>query len=145
MRGRYLVIRRLPYGEVVATHLIWFTGALMVVLVPLMLRLTGRDLVPCTMLRWTGYPCPFCGFTRALGDIMTGQGGAAWRDCPLAWPLFIAAVVLTIWHGCALVSGRQLVTPSFARLTARRARLLIAAAAVALLLNWVYRLLMGFA
>jgi hypothetical protein len=52
--------------DAAVVHLPWalITGIplLMSFLVPLHIL----PLIPCTLLRFTGYPCPFCGFTRSF-------------------------------------------------------------------------------
>jgi hypothetical protein len=98
-----------------------------------------RSLVPgCTARALTGVPCPGCGATRALSSLLSGHPLEALSLNPLA-----SAAVLA-----ALAGG--LIAPVWVRL-ARTVPVLIgplprkvrAAAAAALLLNWVYLVLRG--
>jgi len=44
--------------------------------------LTGT--LGCPFARWTGWPCPGCGTTRAIGLLLAGDVRAAWRLQPVA-------------------------------------------------------------
>ena len=60
------------------------------------LRTNGFENGPivCPVRLLTGFPCPGCGGTRAMGAICTGDFSAAWHLNPLA---YIACAALIIW------------------------------------------------
>jgi len=117
---------------------IWGVSALTsAALAPLGPRLA--PLLPrCAFHRMTGHPCPTCGTTRAALALLHGQVLRA-----------IALNPLMALLGCAFVAG-GLLAPLWAMarlplpvLPAAAGKPLRAAALLAILLNWVYLLLVG--
>ena len=51
----------------------------------------------CLFKAVTGFPCPSCGATRSLIDILKGNPGAAWHWNPLGFVLLLLMVVLPVW------------------------------------------------
>ncbi|MCX7010269.1 MAG: DUF2752 domain-containing protein [Kiritimatiellaeota bacterium] len=90
----------------------------------------------CLFLRFTGYPCMFCGMTRAFLLMAHGDIAGAWQIAPLGVPLFVLSVAAVVWGAACLVTGRKLLV----RLPWRW----VFAVGVGLLLaNWIYRLSAG--
>jgi hypothetical protein len=59
----------------------------------------------CTFLSLTGYPYPFCGFTRSFWAIAEGDWTFAVNNTPLACLAYIATALLFAWHITALLIG----------------------------------------
>lgn len=95
----------------------------------------GAPWIPCGFLAITGYPCPFCGTTRAFLAAGHGAWRAAWLESPLGAVLFPAAGLLLVWSVWRLARGGS------ERLHLPRSAWWIAAVAVAA--NWIYRLVNG--
>lgn len=97
----------------------------------------------CLFLRLTGYPCPFCGSTRTFVAMGHGHVADALRQSPFAVLLFLGCVLLVLWSGIAMLSGR-IIFPGERWYAGRKGRLLwIAAISVAVLANWIYRIEAG--
>lgn len=97
----------------------------------------------CMFLRLTGYPCPFCGYTRGFMDLAQGHWAAAWHDCPLAVALFVAFVLVLAWNLAGLAGGVILGRGRLLRPGPRIARVMLVLAAVLALTNWAYRIAAG--
>ncbi len=95
----------------------------------------------CTFYNWTGYPCMFCGFTRAFAAISIGRWAFAWEQVPFAFPLYGLMLMVFFWNAAALVFGVQLYRGRWLRRI--RTRWVVTALGVLLLANWIYRLSMG--
>jgi len=59
-------------------------------------EILGFTLWHCPIESATGLPCPGCGFTRAVHDLVLGQWTAAWRHHPFVYPLAGGLLLLTI-------------------------------------------------
>jgi len=128
------------YWDVVVAHL---PLALITGIALLLPHLISCDLLPlkeCTFLSLTGYPCPFCGFTRSFWAIAEGDWGFAVNNAPLACLTYIATVLLFAWHITALLIRVRVVSGLFHLLKSFHAGWLIVAM---LVLNWAYRLGLG--
>jgi len=90
----------------------------------------------CLFRRFTGYPCMFCGLTRAFVLMAHGDIAGAWYMSPLGVPLFLLLVAVWLWGVACLVTGKRWVI----RLPWRWVCL---GFAVLLLANWIYRLSAG--
>jgi hypothetical protein len=132
------------YWDVVGVHLplALITGIPLLIssLVPLQLL----PMIPCTLLRFTGYPCPFCGFTRAFWAMSHGAWSDALLGYPLAGLLYVLIVFVFIWNAAGLLGGIVISRGTMFRLGSRQAVWIIALIFVLFLINWVYRLSMGF-
>jgi hypothetical protein len=109
-------------------------------LVPLRLL----PMIPCTFVRITGYPGPFCGFTRAFWAISAGQWSSALANCPLAGLLYVIVVFVFIWNAAGLWGGMIIKPGRILALNRRQGHRIIGLIFVLFLINWVYRLSMGF-
>jgi hypothetical protein len=97
----------------------------------------------CTFLHLTGYPCPFCGFTRAFWALGHGDFGYGLAICPLAVPAYGLLLLTFAWNAVPLAMGITLRRGSLLRLRRRQGRWAIVFIAVLFAMNWVYRLAMG--
>jgi len=128
------------YWVVVVAHLplALITG------IPLWLpHLVSGDFLPtktCTFLSLTGYPCPFCGFTRSFWALADGDWAMALNNAPLACLLYIATALTFAWNMSALLIGVRVVSRTLRWVKTFPVGWLIAAM---LLLNWGYRLSLG--
>jgi len=93
----------------------------------------GAGPVVCALRIVGGVPCPGCGMTRALGEMLSGRIGASWRYHPLALPILASLVVVWIYGVLAVYRPVRSVSPSFVL------AVLIPSASVFLLV-WVARL-----
>jgi len=137
------VTRPRSYWDVVGAH---FPFALVTGIPLFVSKWIPVDLLPlrpCTFLQLTGYPCPFCGFTRSFQTISHGDWAFALYNSPIACLVYVAVLVVFVWNAAGLLFGVKLSRNRFLRLKAGRARWGIAIFSVLLALNWVYRLGMG--
>ena len=111
------------------------TVLLAALVLPALVKVTG-DFHPCMFLRITGYPCMFCGMTRAFILMAHGHVVAAWQMSPLGVPLFCAMLAALGWGLACLVTGKKL-------LLRWRWGWLTLLGVLLLLANWIYRLSAG--
>lgn len=131
------------YWDVIGAHLplSFMTG--MIFFLSSWVPLKVLPLRQCTFLWLTGYPCPFCGFTRSFQAMAEGGWGFAFYNCPLACLTYVVAALVFTWNTAGLLLGVKVVRGRFLRLKPRRARWVIAVVIVLLILNWAYRLGLG--
>ena len=131
------------YWDVVGAHLPLALVTGMPLLVSLLVPLKLLPLIPCTLLRFTGYPCPFCGFTRAFWALSHG----AWSDALLGYPLvgllYLLIVCVFIWNATGLLGGIIIVRGTMLRFDLRQTGWIMGLIFVLFLINWAYRLSMG--
>ena len=94
----------------------------------------------CGFLRFTGYPCAFCGTTRSFFLIAKGNVGDAAREAPLGVLVYVAVVATLVW---CLIRSIQPRTGTTGQGGVQWARVGIYGAILAAIANWVYRLVMG--
>ena len=90
----------------------------------------------CLFRRLTGYPCMFCGLTRAFIAMAHGDIPTAWHIAPIGVPLFLATVAVLLWSAASLFTGRPLNIQI-------PWRWILPLGAILLLINWIYRLWAG--
>lgn len=112
-------------------------------LLPYVTTLNQLPSIPCTFLHLTGYPCPLCGFTRSFWAIANGQWSLAMANCPLAFLLFLFAVVMFLWHFSAILLGVILSPGPALHPGPANRRTIVITALLLVSLNWLYRLSMG--
>ena len=101
------------------------------------------DIPVCAFKRMTGYPCPFCGMTRAFTAMGHGACAVAVRESPAGAILYLVIIGVFAASATRLVrSPRSDHSPDPGRARALRWGLLIAGTLI-LLANWIYRLAMG--
>ncbi len=125
--------------EVVRVHLIPFAASGALLLAALVIPLLPFGPRPCTFKALFGAPCPFCGSTRTFVDMVYGHWAAGWTNSPLAALLYIGCAGVFLWNGMALATRRRWARGARLRPGRNTLRLMGAAFAVALLLNWIYR------
>lgn len=139
-----LVIRR-PAGlrTVIMHHApaLALVGAAIVL--PLFVSLMPFPLHSCMFLRITGYPCPTCGGTRAFIDCLGGDWLAAFRQFPLAVPLYFVTWAFVLWNLAALISRRSVCVVAHRSFKKLAFQWGLRLGTVLLLANWIYRLALG--
>lgn len=91
---------------------------------------------PSLFMYLTGRPDPTCGLTRTFAWMWRGDIGRAARVYPLGPLIFAAVLGVAFSSALALVIGRRVVV----RMGPTTRRILVAGAVLALLLNWVAKL-----
>ena len=135
--------RPVHYLDVVGAHLplVLVTG------IPLLLsRWVPCDFLPlkeCTFLHLTGYPCPFCGFTRSFWGMAEGNWGFAVNNCPLCCLIYVLSILVFAWNMAALVLGIRITRGRFLQCRSYGVKWVTGIAGILLILNWVYRLSFG--
>jgi len=112
----------------------------------LLSALVPLDYVPfktCTFLHLTGYPCPFCGYTRSFWALSRGNWAYAMYNCPLSVPVYGIVVFHFLWNAVALLLGLRMRTNPFPRLRPGIAPWVWVSVSVLVALNWAYRLAIG--
>ncbi len=97
-------------------------------------RLPARFLPPCGFHLITGHPCPTCGATRMVLDLLHGRLAASFHSNPL---LLLILAALVLWALAGLVArfaGRDLTI----ELSPREEKWFWLGLLVAFLLNWWY-------
>lgn len=117
----------------VGLYLLWLAGVAATVLAE---RSFGFDAELCLFHRLTGWPCPACGTTRGVLNLLAGRVAEAW----LANPLMMTFLPLMLAATGYRVARRRWPWPA---LTGRGRRVVWAAALAALLANWAYLLAAG--
>jgi hypothetical protein len=116
--------------------------------VPLLISfLIPVHLIPvraCTFLRVTGYPCPFCGMSRAFQWLSHGHWRQALLQCPASLFFYLVVWGGFVWNGMALLTGRRLYPGRWAAMLRRHWKPVFILVALLVLSNWIYRLWMGF-
>ncbi len=127
-----VVSRHLPYVVITAPFLV------VARLLP-----KGVGVVPgCMFKRITGFPCMFCGYTRAFQHMAHGEFGVVLVDNPAAIVLFIFMMTVFLFNLTGLLTGRVIELGYVFRIERRR---FVSAGVIAFfILNWIYRLANGF-
>ncbi len=144
-RGRLFDVERpRSLWDAVGAH---FPLALVSGLALLLALFVPLDKLPfraCTFLAWTGYPCPFCGSTRAFVDMAHGRMAEAFSGHPLAASLYLLTALVFAWHASALLCGVVLKRGRWLSPSPHIRRWLWALLALAVLGSWAWRLAQGF-
>ena len=131
------------YREVVGAHLPLALATGIPLLISCLVPLKLLPMIPCTLLRYTGYPCPFCGFMRAFWAMSQGAWSEALASCPLVGLLYVIVVFGFIWNAAGLWGGMIIKPGRILALNREQSRWVIGFIFVLFLINWVYRLSMG--
>ena len=141
---QFLSLSRPPsYWDVAGVHL---PLALVTGIALFLANWVPCDILPlrhCTFLQFTGYPCPFCGFTRSFWAIADGDWAFAMQNCPLSCLIYIATVLVFGWNTTALLFNVRIRRGPLLRLSRVQARLGIYFVIMLFVLNWIYRLSNG--
>lgn len=135
--------RPCSYWDVVGLHLPF---ALVTGIALFLSEWVSCDIVPikqCTFLWLTGYPCPFCGFTRSFWAMAGGDWSFAIHNCPLACLVYAGVALVFAWNTTGLLLGIRITRGRFLRLRPGLGRRAIFLVTVLFVLNWAYRLSLG--
>lgn len=131
---------RSRFVDVLVPHLPLALCAGGILLVASLVPLNWIPTTTCGFKTLTGYPCPFCGLTRAFSSLGHGHVRDAFVESPMGILLYALVVVVFAVSAYALLT-RQRISPAWpAWLTGRR---IVWSAAIVLLANWIYRLSSG--
>jgi hypothetical protein len=131
------------YWDVVGKHLPLALLSGMALLVASLVPLHLLPIRSCTFLNLTGYPCPFCGFTRSFWAMARWDWAYAFHEAPLACLLYIAVALTFVVNALGLLVDRQI---RLSRLLSPRGingRWIFIVVSVLFILNWFYRLALG--
>ena len=132
-------------------HVNWLVLVSIVLLASLLFRVNDADAmeVPvanwelpaiCAMRRFTSFPCPGCGLSRAFVSLVRGDMATAWKYNPASIVWFVAMLLqypyrlAQIWR---LRNDRD-------EIIVRRGIWIWAVLVVSLFIPWLYRLANGF-
>ena len=131
------------YWEVAVPHLILAALTGIPLLASFLLPLKNLTLIPCTFLWLSGYPCPFCGFTRSIWAISAGDWAYGLWNAPLSGVVYVGIVIVFLWNAIALVAGVRIRRGPALQFNRLKTNWIIAFISVLFLINWVYRLSLG--
>ena len=97
----------------------------------------------CTFLGLTGYPCPFCGFSRAFWAMARYDWSYAFYEAPLACLFYVTVVLTFTVNTLGLLLGRQIRLSRLMWPQGLNARWVFIVISALLFLNWCYRLALG--
>lgn len=103
----------------------------------------GVPLLECRFRRWTGVPCPTCGYTRGVQAVLHGDLDRAVRECPTAILVTGALVATVLLSSAALLRGRTWATGGDPLARRRRIRAAIVVGVAVVAANWIWRLVQG--
>lgn len=92
----------------------------------------------CPFHRWTGLPCPTCGATRCVQQIVDGEWMAAWQTQPLVFAALLFWGTLLAGYAVACLLGLPVVRVRLERRSERRA--LWFGLLLFMIGNWIYLL-----
>jgi len=99
--------------------------------------------ISCLFLRFTGYPCPFCGFTRSFWAMADSNWEFAFSNCPLACLLYIAVIIVFSWNTSALMLGIIIKRGKLLQIESDKRGWVVLFFSALIILNWIYRLSSG--
>jgi hypothetical protein len=128
------------YWDVVVAHLpiALLTG--LGLFLPTWVAYHTLPFMKCTFLYVTGFPCPFCGFTRSFRALSAGEWYFAVRNCPLSLGIYGLMVIFFAWHSTALLLGVKMKSGLYPFCKSVHTWWIIGAM---FFLNWVYRISVG--
>ncbi len=148
--GRFSPIRKIvlfsawtrpnSYWDVVVAHLPMALPAGLGLFLPLLVSRHSLPFINCTFLAVTGYPCPFCGFTRSLWSIPAGDWYFALCNYPLSLGIYGLMALFFAWHATALLLGIRMESGVYRVCKSGVTWWVVGAL---FLLNWVYRIRFG--
>jgi hypothetical protein len=127
------------FWDVLGPHLPFFLISGLPLLFALTLELNELPLIPCLFLRYSGLPCPFCGYTRSFWAMADGNVMVAFKNCPLSCVLYIACLFVFIWNAAAILSGMRFERGKLLRPALKQRAWFFLLCLV--LMNWAYRLI----
>ena len=144
MDGALLVwTRPSSYWDVMGKHLLLALLSGMALLLPGLVPLHLLPLRACTFLNLTGYPCPFCGFSRSFWAMARWDWAYAFHEAPLGCLFYIAVVLTFSINAAGLLLGRQIRPGRILSRGSQGVRWIFIVVSALFLLNWFYRLALG--
>jgi len=140
---RWILVDRPPGPELLRAHLPGAAVAGGVLLAARVYPFREHPVITCQFRKWTGHPCPGCGYTRAFQSIARGRADDAVKDAPASVLLFAGVALVLAWNLAGLVLRRRLRPGPRLIPGPRTGRVLIAAAIALFLANWAWRLAHG--
>lgn len=140
---RWVLVDRPPWPDILRAHLPGVAIAGPVLLAARFYPFREHPVITCQFRKWTGHPCPGCGYTRAFQSIARGRVAEAARDAPLSPLLFAGVGLVLVWNVAAIVLRRRLRPGPRAMPGPRAGRVLLATAVLLLAANWIWRLANG--
>ena len=131
------------YWDVVGKHLPLTLLSGMTLLVAGLVPLHLLPVRSCTFLELTGYPCPFCGFSRSFWAMARWDWAYAFHEAPLACLFYVTVVLTFAVNALGLLLGRQIRLSRLLFPQGMNARWIFIVACVLFFLNWFYRLALG--
>jgi hypothetical protein len=125
------------YWDVAVAHLPMALLTGLGLILPLWVSIQSLPLLKCIFLRVTGVPCPFCGFTRSLWAISSGDWHFAAGNNPLSLGIYALMVVFFAWHSTALLLGFKMTSGLYQLCKSAYTWWLVGSM---FFLNWVYRI-----
>lgn len=131
------------YWDVVGAHFPLALPSGLALLISFTVPLRFASLIPCTFMRLTGLPCPFCGMTRSMWALSHGDWAFAFYNSPLACLLYLLLWAVLIYNLSGLAAGVIILPGRILRLSKKHGSAVAGVGLILLLLNWIYRLAMG--
>jgi len=129
------------YGAVISLHLPYLALSAPFLIAARLIPI-GMQVTPgCLFKRFTGFPCLFCGYTRAFQHIARLDLAAAAADNPAAVLLFVFMFAVALWNMAGLLAKKLLRPGPFLRPSNRK--LFMLGIAGIFVLNWIYRIVNG--
>jgi Protein of unknown function (DUF2752) len=128
------------YWDVVVLHLPMALLAGLGLFPPLWVSRHSLPFMKCTFLYLTGFPCPFCGFTRSLWSISAGDWSFAAGNYPLSPGIYGLMALFFVWHATALLLGIRMESGLYRLFKSGVAWWVVGSL---FFLNWVYRIGFG--
>jgi len=131
------------YWDVVGKHLPLALLSGMALLVAGLVPLHLLPMRSCTFLNLTGYPCPFCGFSRSFWAMARWDWAYAFHEAPLACLLYMTVALTFAVNALGLLLGRQIRLSRLLSPQGINARWIFIVVSALFFLNWFYRLALG--
>jgi hypothetical protein len=131
------------YWDVVGKHLPLAFVSGMALLVASLVPLHLLPIRSCTFLNLTGYPCPFCGFSRSFWAMARWDWAYAFHEAPLACLFYMAVALTFAVNAAALLLGRQIRLSRLMSIKKKNVRWVFIIVSALFLMNWLYRLVLG--
>lgn len=135
--------RPTTYWDVICRHLPLALVTGIPFILTLIITPEKLPLRPCTFKALTGFPCPFCGFTRSFWFMASGDWAHTFYQCPLGCILFVFCILVFAFNLAGLLAGVKLFAPKVFKIKKGQGKYLTAMISLLFIANWGYRLLEG--
>jgi len=140
----FRIDRYASYREILVQHLPFAIIPGVILVISYCLPVDKIHFHLCLFLRLTGFPCPTCGWTRGFVSMAHGDWQSAFYDCPIAAVLYVFTAFIFACNMAALICGVRISRGSLLQFNVRKAVWAVIFCFFAILINWIYRLTMGF-